>query len=106
MVQISQKLETIPKGRETKGISITDSIKWTIDIEESRTDSLPPYPKYQGYKGLWSIEKAKLDVSTIPKERAHELRKQMGRIVEEELNTRYDSTESFIRMLRRLSLLN
>ena len=102
LVQISQKLETIPKGRETKGIVITDSIIWTI--EESKTDSLPPYPKYQGYKGLWSIEKAKLDVSTIPKERAHELRKQMGRIVEEELNTRCDSTESFIRMLRRLSL--
>ena len=48
--QITRKLDDIPKRSNKKEISLIDSINWTM--EESRRDSLPPYPKYQGYKGL------------------------------------------------------
>ena len=103
LTAINSKLEELPREDSViEGSILFDALTWTA--EHSIGDALPPYPKYFGEKELLSVERSKIDLSSYPRGKAHELRDKISCLITEELSQKVGSTPTFIKILKRLSL--
>ena len=103
LTAINSKLEELSREDSViEGSILFDALTWTA--EHSIGDALPPYPKYFGAKELWSVERSKIDLSSYPRSKAHELRDKISCLITEELSQKVGSTPTFIKILKRLSL--